>query len=47
MFNEMERWLGGLGPDEAKQTIAALTKVRDTAVTCYLESEISYYLTSM
>ncbi|KAJ2923604.1 hypothetical protein H1R20_g13491, partial [Candolleomyces eurysporus] len=31
MFNEMERWLGGLGPDDAKLTIAALTKesVRD------------------
>ncbi len=28
MFEEMERWLGGLGEDEARQTIEALTKVR-------------------
>ncbi|KAF5392598.1 hypothetical protein D9757_002270 [Collybiopsis confluens] len=26
MFEEMERWIGGLGPDEASQTIQALTK---------------------
>ncbi|KAF9015756.1 heterokaryon incompatibility protein Het-C-domain-containing protein [Cyathus striatus] len=31
MFEEMEKWLGGLGPDEAEQVIHALTKesVRD------------------
>ncbi|KAJ4002175.1 Het-C-domain-containing protein [Lentinula boryana] len=26
MFEEMERWIGSLGPDEASQTIQALTK---------------------
>ncbi|KAJ7750328.1 Het-C-domain-containing protein [Mycena metata] len=26
MFEEMERWLGGLGEDEARETITALTK---------------------
>jgi hypothetical protein len=27
MFEHMQKWIGGLGPDEAAQTIEALTKV--------------------
>ena len=27
MFEELEKWIGGLGPEEAERTLQALTKV--------------------
>lgn len=32
MFEEMEKWIGGLGPEDAEKIIQALTKVSTKSI---------------
>jgi len=40
MFNEMQKWFGGLGPDDQKLTLQALTKVGSENIISMIAAEV-------